>query len=160
VKNLSEALGSLLLFLVGVGAIIGAVRLHIGSPTEPQPGFFPFLAGISLIFLSSIIFFQGWLGYGQKKAAFGEVRRPALLLAVMIALVAVLDRLGFVIGTFIASGLILRIMSVKSWRVLIITSLGLSVGTYLLFDRLLGIDLPTGMLARFHFMKSGLFWIF
>ncbi len=70
------------------------------------------------------------------------------------------ERLGFVIGTLIASGLILRILSVKSWRVLVITSLGLSIGTYLLFDRLLGIDLPMGMLARFHFMKSGLFWIF
>jgi len=149
-KNPSGVLGSLLLFLVGMGAIIGAVRLHVGSPTEPQPGFFPLLAGISLIVLSSIIFFQEWLGYGQKKEAFGEVRRPALLLAVLIVLVAVLDRLGYVIGTFIASGLILRILDVKSWRVLIITSLGLSIGTYLLFDRLLGIDLPRGMLARFN----------
>lgn len=149
-KNLSEVLGSLFLFLVGVGAIIGAVRLHVGSPTEPQPGFFPFLAGISLIILSSVIFSQGWLGHGQSKAAFGEVRRPALLLGVLIVLVAVLDRLGYVIGTFIACGLILRILDVKSWRVLIITSLGLSIGTYLLFDRLLGIDLPMGMLARFH----------
>jgi putative tricarboxylic transport membrane protein len=148
-KNPSDVLGSLFLFLVGVGAIIGAVRLHVGSPTEPQPGFFPFLAGISLIVLSSIIVFQGWLGHGRKKVAFGEVRRPALLLAVLIVLVAVLDRLGYVIGTFIASGLILRILDVKSWRVLIITSLGLSVGTYILFDRLLGIDLPVGMLARF-----------
>jgi putative tricarboxylic transport membrane protein len=150
VKNLGDILGSLLLFLLGVGAIIGAVRLHVGSPTEPQPGFFPFLAGISLIVLSSIIFLQGRLGHGREKVAFGEVRRPALLLAVLIVLVAVLDRLGYVIGTFIASGLILRILNVRSWRVLIITSLGLSIGTYLLFDRLLGIDLPMGILARFH----------
>lgn len=149
-KNPSDVLGSLLLFLVGVGAVIGAVRLHVGSPTEPQPGFFPFLGGISLIFLSTIIFFQGWLGPSQKKAAFGEVRRPALMLAVLIGLVAVLDRLGFVIGTFVASGMILRILGVKSWRVLIITSLGLSLGTYLLFDRLLGIDLPMGVLGRFN----------
>ena len=149
-KNPSDVLGSLLLFLVGVGAIFGAVRLHVGSPTEPQPGFFPFLAGIALISLSSIIFFHSWLGHGEKKAAFGEVRRPALMLAVLIALVAVLDRLGFVIGTFIASGLILRVLNVKSWRVLIITSLGLSMGTYLLFGRLLGIDLPMGIWTRFH----------
>jgi len=49
---------------------------------------------------------------------------------------------GYVLCTLIASGLILRILSVKSWRVLIITSLCVSMGTYLLFDRLLGIDLP------------------
>jgi hypothetical protein len=79
---------------------------------------------------------------------FGEVGRPALLLVVLIALVAVLDRVGYVIGTFIASGLILRILNAKSWWTLILTSLCLSVGTYILFDKLLGIDLPVGILAR------------
>jgi hypothetical protein len=66
----------------------------------------------------------------------------------MIVLVAVLDRVGFLFGTFLASGLILRILNVKSWRVVFVTSLCLSIGTYLLFDRLLGIDLPVGILAR------------
>jgi putative tricarboxylic transport membrane protein len=148
-KNTSDVVGSLFLFLLGIGAIIGAIRLHVGSPTEPQPGFFPFLGGISLIVLSSIIFLKGRLGHSQKKVAFGEVGRPALLLAVMIVLVAVLDRLGYVIGTFIASGLILRILNVRSWRALILTSFCLSIGTYILFDKLLGIELPVGILARF-----------
>jgi hypothetical protein len=66
----------------------------------------------------------------------------------MIALVAVLDSVGYVIGTFIASGLILRILNVKSWRVLLLTSLCLSIGTYILFDKLLGIELPVGILVR------------
>jgi hypothetical protein len=120
----------------------------VGSPTEPQPGFFPFLGGISLIVLSTIILFKGRIGQSQEKVVFGEVRRPALLLVVMIVLVGVLDRLGYVIGTFIASGLILRILNVKSWRVLILTSLCLSIGTYILFDKLLGIELPVGILVR------------
>jgi len=148
-KNTSDVVGSLSLFLLGIGAIIGAIQLHVGSPTEPQPGFFPFLGGISLIVLSSIIFIKGWFGYSPKKGAFGDVGRPALLLVVMIGLVAVLDRLGYVIGTFVASGLILRILNVKSWRVLIFTSFCLSIGTYILFDKLLGIELPIGILARF-----------
>jgi len=148
-KNTIDWVGSLFLFLVGLGAIIGAIRLHVGSPTEPQPGFFPFVGGVVLVFFSTIIFLQGWLGHSKEKVAFGEVKRPAWLLVVMIVLVAVLDRLGYVIGTFIASGLILRILNVKSWRVLILTSFCLSIGTYILFDKLLGIDLPVGILARF-----------
>lgn len=147
-KNRSDALGSLFLFLLGLGAVIGAIRLNVGSPTEPQPGFFPFLGGLSLIVFSTIIFFKGWIGQGQKKVAFGEIGRPALLLVVMIALVAVLDSVGYVIGTFIASVLILRILNAKSWRTLLLTSLCLSIGTYILFDKLLGIDLPVGILAR------------
>jgi hypothetical protein len=147
-KNTGDIVGSLLLFFLGIGAVIGGIQLRVGSPTEPQPGFFPFLGGISLIVLSSIIFFKGWIGESEKKAGFGEVGRPALLLVVMIALVAVLDSVGYVIGTFIASGLILRILNVKSWRTLILTSLCLSIGTYILFDKLMGIELPVGILAR------------
>jgi hypothetical protein len=147
-KNTGDVVGSLFLFFLGIGAVIGAIQLHVGSPTEPQPGFFPFLGGISLIVLSSIIFLKGGIGQSQQKVVFGEVVRPALLLVVMIALVAVLDRVGYVIGTLLASGLILRILNVKSWWVLILTSLCLSVGTYTLFDKLLGIDLPVGILVR------------
>lgn len=147
-KNRSDTAGSLFLFLLGVGAIIGAIRLKVGSPTEPQPGFFPFLGGLSLIVFSTIIFLKGRTGQSQKKVVFGDVGRPALLLLVMVVLVGVLDRLGYVIGTFIASGLILRILNVKSWRVLLLTSLCLSIGTYILFDKLLGIELPVGILVR------------
>ena len=147
-KNRGDVVGSLFLFLLGTGAIIGAIQLRVGTPTEPQPGFFPFLAGISLVVLSIIIFLKGWFGQRQENVAFGEIKRPAYLLGVMIVLVAVLDRLGYVIGTFIASGLILRILNVKSWKVLLLTSLCLSIGTYILFDRLLGIELPVGILAR------------
>jgi len=148
-KNVGDILGSLVLFLLGIGAIIGAIRLQVGSPTEPQPGFFPFVGGIILVVFSTILFLQGWLGGAKKRVASGEIGRPALLLAVLIVLVAILDRLGYVIGTLIASGLILRILNVKSWRVLIMTSLCLSIGTYVLFDKLLGVDLPVGFLARF-----------
>ncbi len=148
-RNRSDVAGSLFLFLLGIGAVIGAIHLKVGSPTEPQPGFFPFLGGLSLIVFSAVIFIKGWIGKSQKKVSFGEVGRPALLIVVMIALVAVLDGVGYVIVTFIASGLILRILNVKSWRTLLLTSLCLSVGTYILFDKLLGIDLPVGILVRF-----------
>ncbi len=148
-KNRSDTLGSAFLILLGTGAVIGAIRLQVGTPTEPQPGFFPFVAGIVLLVFSTIIFLRGWLGKNSRQITFGEIGRPAMLLAVMILLVLALDRLGYVIGTFIASGLILRILSVKSWKALILTSLCLSVGTYVLFDRLLGVDLPVGFLSRF-----------
>ena len=79
-------LGGLLLFLVGTGAIIGAIQLKVGLPTEPQPGFFPFVGGIVLVILSAIIFVQGWLKSDGERVVFGKVGRPALILAVMVAL--------------------------------------------------------------------------
>jgi putative tricarboxylic transport membrane protein len=148
-KNMSDIIGGLFLFLVSLGAMIGGVQLHVGTPTDPQPGFFPFVGGLVVMIFSTIILVQGWLGRTKRKTAFGELGRPALLLGVLVLLVAILDRVGYVIGTFVASGLILRVLGVKSWRVLVLTSLCLSIGTYILFDKLLGVELPVGFLARF-----------
>lgn len=145
---MSDVIGGLFLFLVGLGAMIGGVQLRVGTPTDPQPGFFPFVGGLVVMFFSAIILIQGWLGRTKRKTVFGDIGRPALLLGVLVLLVAILDRVGYVIGTLLASGLILRILRVRSWRAIVITSLCLSIGTYILFDKLLGVELPVGFLAR------------
>jgi putative tricarboxylic transport membrane protein len=147
-KNLADIAGSLILILVGIVAIIGAIGLHVGTPTEPQPGFFPFMSGAFILVLSSIILVQGWLGRGNRPAKFGEVRRPALLVVALIAFVAVLEPLGYLITSLIIVALVLRIMGIRSWRVLLTTSFAMSIGTFVLFDRLLGIALPVGILSR------------
>ena len=147
-KDRSSILGGFFFFMVAVAAAIGAIQLNLGSPTEPQPGFFPFVGSVILVFLSVILILQGWKRDDTEPVVFGEVRSLVLFLAVMAAFVAFLDRGGYAICTFIASGLLLRILNIKSWRVLILTSLCLSIGTFILFDKLLGVDLPVGFLSR------------
>jgi putative tricarboxylic transport membrane protein len=71
-----------------------------------------------------------------------------MLIAVLIAFVGLLEPLGYIIASPIIVVLALRIMGIRSWRVLLTTSLGLSIGTFILFDRLLGITLPVGILSR------------
>ncbi|HEU5322878.1 MAG TPA: tripartite tricarboxylate transporter TctB family protein, partial [Methylomirabilota bacterium] len=61
--------------------------------------------------------------------------------------VAVLDPVGYVLATSLIAGVILRVLGVRSWRVLGGGSVALSVGTYVLFARVLGVDLPAGLLA-------------
>jgi len=147
-KDRSSLLGGIFFLAVGVAAGIGAIQLSLGSLTEPQPGFFPFMGSVILVFLSVILILQGWLRGENAPVVFGEVRRLVLFLAVMAGFVVFLDRVGYVICTFIASSLILRILNIKSWRVLILTGLCLSILTYILFDKLLGVDLPMGFLSR------------
>lgn len=146
-KNSADIVAGIVLIFVGIGAIVGAVGLRVGTPTEPQPGFFPFLSGVSILILSSIILIQGWLGRTKSRTSFGEVRRPAMLIAVLIAFVGLLEPLGYIIASPIIVVLALRIMGIRSWKVLLTTSLGLSIGTFVLFDRLLGITLPVGILS-------------
>jgi putative tricarboxylic transport membrane protein len=149
-QNRGDIIGSVVLILIGIGVVIGSIRLHVGTPLMPQPGFFPFLGGFLLIGLSLVLLVQGWLGRNeaprQPREAFGEWRRPLILVVSMSVYTAVLEWLGYVLPTIALSVVILRVLGVTSWKVLILASVGLSVGTYVLFGRILGIDLPAGVL--------------
>jgi uncharacterized membrane protein YidH (DUF202 family) len=149
-RNRTDIIGSVLLIFIGIGVVIESIRLKLGTPLMPQPGFFPFLGGSLLIGLSIILLIQGWLrrenSTPQPRKVVGELRRPVILIVGMSIYTAVLESLGYVLPTIILIAVILRVLGVTSWKILILASLGLSLGAYVLFGRILGIDLPTGVL--------------
>jgi len=132
---------------IGIGFTIGAIRLQIGKPTEPQPGFFPFLGGVILIVLSAIFLFRAQLGRTGETRAFGKLRSPSIVVLGLILYVAGLEPLGYIVATALLSAAVLRVLETK-FRVLFPVSLLLAVGSYILFDRLLGVTLPGGLLAK------------
>ena len=150
-QNRGDIIGSAVLMVIGIGVIIWSIRLRIGTPLMPEPGFFPFIGGLVLAGLSLILLVQGWLMRNkapqQPREAFGEWRRPLILIVSMSVYTAVLEALGYVLPTIALAAVILRVLGVTSWKALILASVGLSVGTYYLFGRLLGIELPAGILS-------------
>jgi putative tricarboxylic transport membrane protein len=146
-KNRADLLGGLFCAALGAGFCAGALRLHIGTATEPQPGFFPFFGGAALVALAAILFSRAWQGKGER-ASFGDLRRPAALVASLVVYLVTLNVLGYVIATSVLAVAVLKILDTPSWGLAIGIGTGLSVGTYLLFDRLLGMGLPQGVLAR------------
>jgi putative tricarboxylic transport membrane protein len=149
-QNRRDIIGGVMLILIGIGVVIGSIRLHVGTLLVPQPGFFPLVGGLLLVGLSVILVVQGFLGRGtaprQPREAFGEWRRPLILVVSMSAYTVVLEVLGYVLPTIAIAIIILRVLGVTSWKVLILASGGLSVGTYYLFARIMGIELPAGVL--------------
>ncbi len=73
---------------------------------------------------------------------------PVLVVLTLILYVATLETLGYIITTTILSAVVLKVMETKP-RILVLVSLILAVVSYLLFDRLLGVTLPRGLLAAF-----------
>ena len=133
---------------IGIVFMIGAVKLQVGVPTEPRPGFFPFIDGIILIVLSGLFLFQVWGGKAGESQAFGKMGGPVLVVLTLILYVATLETLGYIITTTILSAVVMKVMETKP-RILVLVSLTLAVVSYLLFDRLLGVTLPRGLLAAF-----------
>lgn len=135
------------MFLAGFGVILESIRLRIGTPLNPQPGFFPFLSGVMLMGLSLIQILLAWQGQGKRSEGLGNIRRPACMVVGIMIYVLVLEPLGYVLATIPLTALVLWILGIRSWRTIIFTGLGLSLGTYFVFASLLGIELPHGLLG-------------
>src|SRR5512137_2453279 len=93
-KKTGDLLASCFGILLGVAVMIGAFRLRLGTPMEPQPGFFPFVAAAVLVVLCAILLIHAVLGCGQGVEAFGELWRPAILIGGLFIYSMVLDPLG------------------------------------------------------------------
>lgn len=145
-RKLGDVLASLFFTFLGIGVTIAAIKLRMGTATEPQPGFFPFLGGVALTIFSVILFVQAWRGRGIETQILGSFFRPAILILGLIVYIFILDLVGYIIATTILSAIVLQIMDTKPWWVLAAVSLVLSIGSYILFDWLLGVTLPKGML--------------
>jgi putative tricarboxylic transport membrane protein len=148
-RKIGDILVGIFFIFIGMVFTIGGIRLHVGTPTEPQPGFFPFLGGIILVILSGILLFLGWRGRSSGTQTFGRLWGPMILILGLVAYVAALEIAGYVIATTILSAIVLRVLEAKSFWVLGVISLILGVGSYFIFDGLLGVPLPVGVLARF-----------
>jgi putative tricarboxylic transport membrane protein len=132
----------------GIAVVIGSLGLPLGTPLDPQPGFFPLLAGVFLSGLSIVHLARVFLKRkgSSKMQAFGAVWRPAFLIAGLFIYTFILDPVGYVIATIFLSVIILRILESKSWWKLVTISVAASIGTYVLFDRIMGVTLPLGIL--------------
>ena len=146
-QNRRDMAASVLLIMIGIAVIVWSIRLQVGTLLRPMSGFFPFLVGFGMIALSLILLVRGWLGRGTAPKAYGEWQRPLIMVAGLAVYSLVLDPLGYILSTLFIAVVTLRILGVVSWKVIGVSSLALSVSVYLLFTRLLGVELPAGVLS-------------
>jgi putative tricarboxylic transport membrane protein len=148
-RKVGDILVGLFFLFLAMVFTVGGIRLGLGTPMEPQPGFFPFLGGMTLIILAGILLVQGWQGRSSGTQAFGKLWGPLILTTGLVAYVAALEITGYIIATTILSAIVLRVLETKSFWVLSVISLSLGVGSYFIFHELLGVPLPVGVLATF-----------
>ena len=150
-RNRRDIIASILLILFGMAVSIESIRLKVGTFLLPEPGFYPFFVGLLLMGIAFVLLVQSCLGRGdasqQPHDAIGDLRRPMILLSSMGVYTALMNPIGYVLPTVLVAAVVLRIAGVTSWKVVGLISVGLSVGTYVLFSRILGIDLPAGVLS-------------
>ena len=137
---------SVVFLALGVGVCIQAARLGFGSVLTPEPGFFPWIGGVTLVALSVCLFVRGLGSRAAGAVTGGEWTRPALLLAALVVYVPLLEPLGYPVTTTGLCIVALRILKTRRWSVTLGVSAALAVGTFYRFNRMLGVELPAGAL--------------
>jgi putative tricarboxylic transport membrane protein len=141
------------LILVGLSGIIlvEASKLTFGSIRTPQTAFFPAILAFLLLLFSLVLLSQV---FGQPDAANRDQAitaegwtRIGATLGTLIGFALVLERLGFLLSTFLLMILLLRAIEPQKWSVVIIVALSTSLVSYFIFAWLLNIPLPTGPLG-------------
>jgi putative tricarboxylic transport membrane protein len=142
---------SLFWLVLGIGIIIGSLKYGFGTFIAPGAGFITFFAGAILSLLSLVLFISSFkapkIQKGLRVLWEGlEVGKVLYVLILLMVYTLVLKHLGFLISTFFLLSLLFRIKATYPLLKIIIMSLSISVGAYLLFDFWLQVQLPKGFL--------------
>lgn len=146
-QNRRDMIAGALLIVIGAAVIVWGIRLRVGTLLRPLSGFFPLLVGSGMVALSIILFFQGWRGSGKAPPAYGDWQRPAIMVAGLAVYALILAPVGYILSTIFISMVTLRILGLRSWKVIGLSSVVLSVVVYFVFTRLLDVELPAGIFS-------------
>ncbi len=136
--------------LLGLIVCYSSIKLGLGKPSKPGPGFMPFVAGVFLTFLSLLLVLQVLL---SESARFWgtdvKLKNAILVLGSMVAYGYLLQKIGFVFVTLGFVTLLIGFIEPQSWRKALLGGAISAAASYLLFDTFLKSQLPRTFLGFF-----------
>ncbi len=149
VKNRDKK-GSIFWAILGLLAVITAVRTGVGTLTSPGPGLLPLIGGLLMILLSLIVFLQAFRPESKESEGtsvkIGNWR--IWLVTVCLVLYAFsFSRLGFTLATFLLLGFLFQLLERKSWLKTAFAAAGTIFCVYMVFYVWLQVQLPKGFLG-------------
>jgi putative tricarboxylic transport membrane protein len=138
--------------LLGSVIAIWSSTFPFGSGKRLGPAVFPFTLGLMVILLGGILCFQAIRNkerYPEKNLESiipedAARNRMALTLLAMLAAAALFNVVGFVLTTFCLMLFLFRVIEPQRWRVDLFYVLIFTLSSYILFQVLLKVQLPTG----------------
>jgi putative tricarboxylic transport membrane protein len=126
----------------------GSTSLSMGKFKHPGPGFLPFGLGICLIILSLMLIFHNWRSKTSSLPFWPQQTwlRPLLGIVILGFYALVIDKLGFILTTFIFLLIWMGLIERLRWKTILSISIGTTVSLYLLFVFFLEVPLPKGFL--------------
>jgi putative tricarboxylic transport membrane protein len=152
-KMTNERWGSLFFLAVGVYGIVFSLRLPFGKGTNPGPGLFPMALSV-LLFISGVLWFllgKGSGGEAKEKADESEPTKAwdksAKVIFIIAGFILSLERLGYLLAsTLFVFVLLVWISRYRIW-IAACLAIGIGVGSWLFFGKVLTVDFPRGLIS-------------
>jgi putative tricarboxylic transport membrane protein len=130
---------------------VESYRLKLGAINQPGSGLFPFSAGLAMLILSLAALFQSIRGRGrEEKTLRQEPLRWWNIVIILMAITAYafsLEKIGFLINTFLFICLLLKVVEPQSWKTAIIGGLITTIAANLVFNVIFRAQIPSGILG-------------
>ena len=147
---------SIIFLVIGLYGLVLCRQLPLGDWTEPGPGFLPLGLSILLIAAGVLWLIRGKKGIeGKKKEkiiwrdAGKKLLTPAKILGISVVFILLLERMGYLLTSFIYVFFLFSWVSRFSLRVAVGLALLVGVGSWYFFGIVLGVPLPRGNLFLF-----------
>ena len=144
IKSQRDFAAGLMFLVVGIAFAIGATNYTFGSSAKPGAGYFPLLLGVILAVLGALVLFKALTIESEGGDPIGAIAwKPLLLiLGAVVVFGATLPRLGMAV----AVPLLIIVSSLGGdevhWKAVVITSVVLTLGSWIVFVKGLGLTIP------------------
>jgi putative tricarboxylic transport membrane protein len=141
---------SLFWLVVAIGIVLLSMRYGVGTLHEPGPGFITFFAGAILIVLSLALFFSNFRDRADRSSPWSlwaglETGKVLYVILLLVAYIFLLKPVGFLISTFLLLVLLFRVKGSYRLKTVLLISLLVTAGSYLVFEIWLKAQLPKGI---------------
>lgn len=132
------------LLLIGLFVVWERRVLPLGTTSHPGPGYFPLLLALILVLLGGILIAGGKGSRRLRELSWAEAPHALAILGCCLFITFFLERIGYRFTLLAVLGFLFGFMErLKPWLAAVLT-VGLSFGTFWLFDSLLRVPLPRG----------------
>lgn len=150
-----DLISSAFWLLISIAATTESYHLGLGSLRKPGSGLLPFVASCFLGLFSVVVFLQAQLGKPKPEEKIWPNRdgwlKVILVFLILLAYALALEKIGFVLDTFLLIFILLKTIEPQSWIKSIAFSLLVTVSSYITFNVWLKVPLPSGLLGLIGF---------
>jgi hypothetical protein len=144
IKSEKDFWSGLMFIAIGVAFAWGATEYDFGSPVRPGPAYFPFGLGILMALLGALVLFNALTAETADGEPIGPwpFKQGALILGAVILFGLLLPRLGIALTLPLLIGVSSLASGEFHWREVLVNSLVLTLGSWAVFVKGLGLIIP------------------